>query len=613
MACMRAMRDSAKWVMLILVVAFVGWLVLDWIQARYGAGGTDPNPVVGVVGGREVRREVRLAEWNSFLDGQLAAARARSPQPLNEEQTRQVREAAWEQMVNEILVQRELDRLEIRVTDAEIRQAFRTSPPPEFFDHPAFQTDGRFDLTKYQQYFSSPTVDENLLLQMEAYYREQLPRIKLERQVAAGIYVTETEAWEWFRDRNETARVRFVSLDPSETVPEAAVEVSDQEIRGYYRSHQEEFSRPATAAAALVSIPTQPSAADTAAARSRADSLRRAILAGEPTFEEVARAASADTATAPEGGSLGRLGRGILIDPLDEVAFSLPVGSISDPVEGPRGIHLLRVDSRQADSVSARHILVPITVSQATEESMFNLIDSLEGRALESDLATAAEGLGLPVRRDVTLSRRSDFVPGAGSLGVAVDWAFDPTTEVGDLSPFFENAMGFHVLELKGRRAEGTYDLEEVREEIRGRLLFQKQQERARGFLEEIRAEMESEGLVPVAESQGWTVHARGPFTRVDFVPGLGQGTEAVGAAFGLAVGQVSGVLEAGDRLAILVVTGRRPADREEFEARKESLIVNLAIQRRQEYVQQWLQELRERADVRDLRDQISRIRVAAR
>lgn len=609
MACMRAMRASAKWMMLILSLAFVGWLVLDWVEARYGAGGTDPNPVVGVVAGREIR----LAEWNSFLERQLAAARAESPQPLTEEQTRQAREAAWEQMVNEILVRRELDRLAIRVTDAEIRQAFLNSPPPEFLDHPAFQTDGRFDLTKYRQYFSSPTVDENLLLQMEAYYREQLPRIRLERQIAAGIYVTEAQAWEWFRDRNETVRVRFVSLDPPGIVPDTAVEVSEQEIRSYYRSHREEFSRPATATAVLVSIPTHPSAADSATARSTADSLRRAILAGDVTFEEAALSASADTATAAQGGSLGRLGRGILIDPLDELAFSQRVGSISDPVEGPRGIHLLRVDSRSADSVSVRHVLVPITVSQATEDSLFGLMDRLEGTALESDLEMAAAELGLTARRDVTLTRGASFVPGAGSLGVAVDWAFDPATEVDDLSPFFENALGFHVLELKARRSEGTFALDEVEEEIRARLLFQKQKERARQVLEEIRAEMEGEGLVPVAERHGWAVQAEGPFTRVAFVPGLGQGTEAVGAAFGLPVGQVSGVLEAGDRLVILVVTGRRPADREEFEEMKENLIVGLANQWRQEYVQQWLRELREQADVRDLRDQISRVRVAAR
>lgn len=602
MAFMGAMRDSAKWVMLILSLAFVGWLVLDWVQSRTGLGGSDPNPVVGVVSGRDIR----LAEWNFYLQNRTQAARSQSAEPLTEEEARNVREAAWDQLVNDILIQQELRRAGIRVHDEEIRQAFRTSPPPEFLTHPAFQTDGRFDPVKYEQYFSSPTVDENLLLQIEAYYREQLPRLKLERQMAAGVYVTDEEAWEWYRDHNASSVVRFVSLDPRTLVPDSAIRLGEDEVRDYYRDHRDEYTRPATARVVLVSIVSGASAADSAAARSRVDSLRQVIVSGEISFEDAALRTSADSASGSRGGDLGRVRRGDLVAPVEEAAFSLPIGRVSEPIVSPFGLHLLRVDNRWSDSVALRHILVPIRISGATEDSLFDLIDALEEEALTSGLGSAAEKLGLPVRRDVVLARGSTFVPGAGSLGVAVDWAFDPQTAPGDLSPFFENANGFHAVELVDRQEEGTFPLAEVEAQIREVLAREKKRERAREILREVRAEMETEGLIPAAERRGWSVERQGPFTRVDLVPGLGQRTEAIGAAFGLPIGSVSDVLDAGDRLAILAVLDRTPADREAFEEQKEALKQTLTLQLRQQYVQTWITSLRAEADVRDLRDRLS-------
>lgn len=599
---MRAMRDSAKWVMLILAIAFVGWLVLDWVEARFGAGGTDPNPVVGKVAGHDIR----LADWNRYLENQLATARQRTGGSLTEEQGRRVRESAWDQLVIEIVIQAELDRLGIDVTDAEVRQAFQTSPPPEFLSHPAFQTDGEFDYEKYRQYFASPNVDENLLLQMEAYYRNTLPRAKLERVVSAGVYVTENEAWRHFRDRNETARVRYVSVDPRQAVSDADIQVGADEVRAYYRERRDEFSRPATATVSLVSLSTGPSAADSAAARAVADSLRQAIVGGERSFEDVAREVSADSVSAERGGDVGRVGRGDLVPSVDSVVFSLPEGRVSEPVESPFGLHLVEVTSRSGDSASVRHVLVPLEVSAATEDSLFDLIDRLEDIALRTDLATAADSVGLPARTDVVLTKDAEFVPGAGTLGVGVDWAFDGETQVGDLSPFFENASGFHVLELQERQQAGTYPLEEVEADVRARLAAEKKKEVARERLREAATALEGgASLEAVAAERGWELQESRPFTRLDFVPGLGQGTEAIGKAFGLPVGTVSGVVDAGERVAILEVLERTPVDRARFEEIRDQLRQQLMLQRRQEYLGQWIQALREKAEVRDLRDQV--------
>lgn len=602
MIVMGAMRDSAKWVMLILALAFVGWLVLDWVESRGGAGVAAANPVVARVG----TDEVRYSEWNRFLETQMELARQQNPDGgMTQEESRQVREGAFDELVSQLLIQSELDRLGIRVTDEEIRQAFRNNPPPDLMSHPAFQTEGRFDIQKYREYFSSPTVDPMLLLQIEDYYRRTLPRMKLLNRLVEGVYVSEEEAWRYYRDTNETTRVRYVSVDPGEVVAAEDVEVTEDEVRAYHRENREDFRRPATARVHLVSVPLDASPGDSAEARTLADSLRQAIADGRD-FEEVAAEFALDAEDSADGEPVRRV-RGEMEPALEEAAFSLPPNRVSEPISTSGGYTLLRVEERTGDTVRVREVRVPLRMSMATEDSIFDRIDRLEGIALDTDLPTAADSLGIPIRRDVSLTRGGgDFVPGAGPLGVAIDWAFEAETRPDDLSPFFQNAGGYHVLELVERRPEGTYTVEEVGPEIRQRILTAKRKERARERIRDALAELGGDiGLEALAERFGWEIQESRPFRRVDFVPGLGEGTEAVGAAFGLGVGKTSGVLEAGDRLAVIEVVEREPASREAFAEVADQLQQELTMQRRQQYTEAWMEALRERADVQDMRDRL--------
>jgi len=600
---MSTVREKTRGIMVVLAVAFAAWLVLNWVQSRQSSASTGPNPVVGVVNGREIH----FVEWSRFQQAQTDAARQRSSRPLSEEQLRTVTANAWKQMVDDILIQQELDKNHIEVSDAEVRQAFRFSPPPDLISHPAFQTDGKFDYKKYQDFFSNPGVDEALLLQIENYYRTGLPRTKLLRQLSEGIYVSNGDAFAAYKDRTETAVVRFLSIDPQSEVEDAQVEITGPEVRDYYRAHVADFVRPASAVVSMVTVPNQPSAADTAMARTIADSLREQIRSGKRTFEEVARESSADTATAASDGKLGRFARGQLVGPIEETAFSIRRGRVSKPVLAGRGFHLVRVPERNRDTVTVEHILVPIVLSPESDDALFSRLDRLEGIALVSSLAEAADSVGLTVRTGVTLTKGSDFVPGVGILGVAVDWAFKKGTEPGEVSDIYNTDAAYAMFELEKRTPETTLSMDEVRPQIERILRGEKKKklaaERAQKAVKELR---DGRSFAEVAKAHGWESDSAGPFNRTQFVKGLGRDTEAVGAAFGLPVGGISDALDAGTRIVILQVTARKQADPKAFESVREQIKAQLSLQRRQAAQQRWLQALRDAADVVDLRDRLN-------
>ncbi len=595
---MRKMRGSASLVMGIMAAAFVGWLVFDGINAMQGGNlGGSINPVVGQVGGQDIRYN----EWNIFLQNQLAVNRA-ADRGMTDEDVRVVTERAWESLISATLIQAELDRLGVSVTDAEVRQAFFTQPPQEMLSYPGFQTDGQFDIDKYRRFFTDPATDETQLLQIEGYYRSILPRAKLQTLVQSGIYVSEEEAWRFYRDTNEQARVRFVRIDPALAVADSQVSVSEDEVRQVYDERVDELLRPASARVNMVSISLRPSVADSLAARERATALADRVRGGED-FAEVAMAESADSISGVDGGFMGKRPTSAFDPRLTEVAADAPLGQVTDPVETPFGLHVLQVDERTADSLALRQIYVPFEISGATEDSVFTLLDDLEDLALRTDLTTAADSLGVTVRTDVQLLDGVDFIPGAGQLGVAREWALGPESEIGDLSESFENPAGFHLVELLGRRDESTIPFEEAGIGIRAELLVEKKKERAAelagGLLGAVAA---GSSLDEAAEELGWSVEETASFRRGDFVPGLGQGTEAVGFGFGADVGELSDALDAGDAVVVVEVLEREEATREAFEEVRDAVVGQLGFERSQQYVQKWLAALRDDTVVEDHR-----------
>ncbi len=74
---------------------------------------------------------------------------------------------------------------------------------------------------------------------------------------------------------------------------------------------------------------------------SRAKALKNRIDNGE-SFSEVARKYSA-CPSGEFGGNLGYFERGKMVKEFEDVAFSLPVGVVSDPVQTQFGWHLIKV------------------------------------------------------------------------------------------------------------------------------------------------------------------------------------------------------------------------------------------------------------------------------
>jgi peptidyl-prolyl cis-trans isomerase D len=126
----------------------------------------------------------------------------------------------------------------------------------------------------------------------------------------------------------------------------------------------------------------------------------------------------------------------------------------------------------------------------------------------------------------------------------------------------------------------------------------------ARDAVDRIRG---GESLEAVAGSVGVEVREAGPFARSDVVPGLGQMNAAIGTAFGLQPGEISGAIDADRQVYIIQTVSRTDASREAWEEQKATQRAQVSQALAQQRWENFLTALREDARVVDSRAELQR------
>jgi len=600
---MQSMRSAAKYIWIFIVVVFIGVFLFTETSGLLDRGRVTTTTAVAEVNGDEIP----YTTWMQAAQQRIQQEQEGRGRSLSLDEEEQIRNDVFNQLVQSVLLDQEYKRRGIRVTDEEIVQAAQFSPPPQFMQSPELQTEGRFDMEKYQRFLKSAAArQQGLYFQLENYYRTEIPRAKLYEQVASEVFITDDELWRTYRDQHDSAKVSFVAFDPA-SIPDSGLTVSDAEVRAYYDSHKKELERPGRAVVSVLSIPRVVSAADSAAVRARALALRDEIMKGAK-FEDVAKRESSDTVSGAQGGSLGRGPKGRFIDAFETAAFALAPGQVSEPVVTQYGVHLIKVDEKKADTIAVRHILLRIQQSDSSASRTDRKADSLANIAASQDAPqrfdSAAKVLKLTPAQGIAIEGEPLTVAGQYVPSVSA-WAFSGV-KPGATSELFDSDGGYVLAKLDTIATGGQPSLDGARDEIKRRLMVGKKLDRLEAQAKTLVAAAASSTLEAAAQQQNLKVTTSDAFTRGGFVPGLGRLNEAVGAAFALPIGAVSNPVRTEDGVVVLRVERRVDADRAEWEKGKVAQRQGLMQGLRQQRIQAFLQQLRTDARVEDRRKDLA-------
>lgn len=185
--------------------------------------------------------------------------------------------------------------------------------------------------------------------------------------------------------RRELLKNQLVSRDIRQRV-----NISDEEVERYYKENGEEFAIPAAVDLSHILLipPKSPTQEDLKKVGEKARRAHMRLVSGE-SFEKVAREMS-DAPDADEGGRLGWIKKGQMMPEIENVAFVLPKGEVSHPVQSGIGLHILKVNDREtSDAVPLDQISDQIKerlYGEAIQERFDNWADEdlREGHAIET-------------------------------------------------------------------------------------------------------------------------------------------------------------------------------------------------------------------------------------
>lgn len=595
--------------LVIWAVVFVFFVVGFLLADTSGLLGLGPAPITNSTAVAKVNgTEVSWMAWQNLANQLAQQQEQRGGRGLSLDERAQIEDQAFEQLVGNVLLQQEYRKRGIRVSDDEIREAAQQSPPPEMLQAADFQTDGQFDPAKYRRFLGSPVArQQGLLLQLEGYYRSEIPRAKLFDQLAGDVFVSDAKLWSNYKDQHDSTQVSYVAFEAA-SLPDSGAVVPEAELRAYYDKNKDALERPGRAVLSVLSVPRTVTAEDTAATQARAAALRAEIVGGA-SFEDVARRESADTVSGSQGGDLGVAPGSRYAEQFTTAAKALRVGELSQPVLTPFGFHLIRKDSQKGDTLGLHHILIRITQTDSNAVRTDRRADSLSRIAAGADdpqrLDSAAKVLGLQVEKVIAFEGE----PAMSQLGRPIPsvsaWAFGGP-RVGEISDLYDSDDVYVLARLDSLVEGGVPRFEEARDDIRRILIGRK---KAQSFLPQATAlatQAATGGLEAAAAAKDLTVGKTELFTRPQFVAGLGRFNEAVGAAFSLPVGVVSKPIVTDQGAYVLRVDKRVTADSVAWLAQRDQQRRDAISAIQQLRVRTFLSEIRKSANVEDRRKELN-------
>jgi foldase protein PrsA len=128
---------------------------------------------------------------------------------------------------------------------------------------------------------------------------------------------------------------------------EPRITITEEEMKTYFDENKATFEEPEQVKASHILV----------ADEKTAKVVKEKLDAGGD-FSKLAKEYSTDTSNAEAGGDLGYFAKGDMVAAFEEVAFSLAINKISDPVKSEHGYHIIQVHDKKAakDAVYEDHV-----------------------------------------------------------------------------------------------------------------------------------------------------------------------------------------------------------------------------------------------------------------
>jgi peptidyl-prolyl cis-trans isomerase D len=516
---MRKQKNSIviKIVFVVIVLSFIGTMFLVWGEGRsgFGVGGLG---YAAKVDGRKISLEEyqnsyqRIRNVYQQIYGQSL--------PAEVEKTLGLKKVALDTLIDNRLIMKEAKEMGIKVTKDDVSAAIAAMP--------AFQKDGAFSFDLYQQLLKSNRITAK---DFEEGQKTELAISKARQAIKDKAVVSDEDALAHYKKLNDRIDLDYVSYAPADVIAE--VKLTEAELNEYLQKNQAEFKTPEKVALSYILLDPALKAAKLTVTdeeiqtyyqknidkyqgkdgiqplkdvreRVKSDALRQKAakqsyeLAADTLYKNIKSGdlnlvagqlglKAQDTllfaANAPAAALAGETA-------LLKKAFELKQGELGGPVETPRGIYIIKVKERK-DSV-----VPPLSEVKAAVELKAKTVKAAELARKKAEDAAKQFGAKADFKTRSTgsfgYSPKGDL-PDIGNAPELMEAAFKLTVAAPAVDTPFKVGNRWYAVRLKQRTEASKADFEKNKEELKKKLLPQKQEEALGKWVKELRAKAKIE------------------------------------------------------------------------------------------------------------------------
>lgn len=435
MAIIGKIRERSTLVLILIGGAIVAFVMTDLIGS--GASFSQTRNVAEVDG-----TGIAIQEFQNQVQTATENYQANQPdQPVDDNTRDAIRQQVYDQMLNQVVLDREFEELGIEVTTKELFDMVQgNNPHPQVRQAFTNPETGQFNSTDVVRFIQ--TLDQNPEAKGQWVNFEQALKSDREIQkyttlISKGLYATNFAAEQKNIASGKTMSVKYV-MKRYNDVSDTSIIVSEKELKDYYNANKEDYKQDASKKIEYVPFNLAPSEADIALVRKWSNEMYQEFK--NTKNDSLFLINNSDQGFDPKYYSKKTIPAGI-----DTTLFTKDVGFVTMPFEISTETRIQKLLDKKVgpDSVKAQHILIALQERSLEEaniiaDSLLALINS--GQSFDTlaitnsdDAASGKEGGDL-----------GWFIEGA-MVKPFNDAAF--TSAIGDVKKI-ETQFGVHLVKV---------------------------------------------------------------------------------------------------------------------------------------------------------------------
>ena len=441
---LQSIHDKAKGILGIIIVAFLALVFGLWGIGDYLTGATEK--FAASVDGVEISQtkfEKALARQRQRMEEMFQGQMPDSPVFQQ-----RMKEQVLDQLITQQVMQKMVHDEGYRVADVVLAQKIKNMD--------AFQQDGVFDNKSYQAIVQSQGMG---VKEFENLFRNDLAIQQLQDAVVRSTVIGKAELNILNQIQQQTRDINYLQFDDVNF--QKKVKVTDEQIAEYFDANSSRYMHPEMVSISYVELRTDDVVSDVEVdeeavrrlydeyvlsmtskeqrkarhilisvaedadestqkqKKALASDLLSKLKKGE-SFESLAKENSEDPGSAPSGGDLGWVSKGMMVPEFDAALFKLKKGQTSELVKSNFGYHIIHLDDIKSEKVASydakKAELRKQLKAQMSEDGFYEKSELMATTAYESDqsLQEVADVLGLKIKTTPAFSR-------ASGQGIAAD------------------------------------------------------------------------------------------------------------------------------------------------------------------------------------------------